>query len=206
LEIVGRARPRFSRSGALPAVVAAEGRRFSRAGGARFAKRRPECLQSGAAGLEAGWLVTPLLSPQEALAVQPDLPDFRLDPQMAEALEQAQVSGLGAIGWIIQLALVVLIVAGWWMVFTKAGKQGWMAIVPILNVVILLEIIGKPLWWVILFFIPCVNFVVAIIVGIEVAKCFGKGAGFGLGLGLLPMIFYPILGFSDARYRGPSRA
>jgi hypothetical protein len=104
--------------------------------------------------------------------------------------------------WIIELALIVLCIAGMWKVFTKAGKPGWAAIVPIYNIIILLEIAGKPLWWVIMFFIPCVGIVFAILVGIEVAKAFGKSAGFGVGLALLSFIFYPILGFGDAKYIG----
>ncbi len=102
---------------------------------------------------------------------------------------------------LIWLALVVLIIAGFWQTFVKAGKPGWGAIVPIYNVILLLEIAGKPIWWLVLLIIPFVNIVVAIIVSIDVAKNFGKGPGFGLGLAFLGFIFYPILGFSDARYR-----
>ena len=66
----------------------------------------------------------------------------------------------------------------------------------------LLEIAGKPIWWIVLFLIPFVNIVIAIIVSLSVAKSFGKGPGFGVGLALLPFIFYTILGFGDARYQG----
>ena len=106
----------------------------------------------------------------------------------------------GAIVMIIWLAIVVVI-AGLWQTFSKAGKPGWGAIIPIYNVVLLLEIAGRPIWWIILFLIPFVNFVVAIVVAIDVAKNFGKGVGFGLGLAFLGFIFYPILGFGSARYQ-----
>jgi hypothetical protein len=43
-----------------------------------------------------------------------------------------------------------------------------------------------------------------IMLGIGVAERFGKSAGFGVGLGLLGPIFYPMLGFSDARYTPPA--
>jgi hypothetical protein len=102
----------------------------------------------------------------------------------------------------IELAVIVAIIAGVWKVFVKAGKPGWAAIIPIYNVIVLLEIAGKPLWWIILFFIPLVNVIMAIIVGIAVAKNFGKSDAFGVGLGLLGFIFYPILGFGDAQYQG----
>ncbi|MGA8807804.1 MAG: DUF5684 domain-containing protein [Thermoanaerobaculia bacterium] len=100
--------------------------------------------------------------------------------------------------WIV---LVVLIVAGMWKVFVKAGKPGWAAIIPIYNVIVLLEIAGKPLWWFILLLIPFVNLIVMIIVLVALARNFGKGIGFALGLLILPFIFYPILGFGDARYQ-----
>lgn len=104
---------------------------------------------------------------------------------------------------LIQLALVVLVIAGLWTTFAKAGKPGWAAIVPFYNVIVLLEIAGRPLWWIILWLIPCVNIVIVFIVAIDVAKSFGKDAAYGIGLALLPFIFYPLLGFGDARYLGP---
>ena len=107
----------------------------------------------------------------------------------------------GTLAMLVCLAILVLVIAGVWKVFTKAGKPGWGAIIPIYNVILLLEIAGRPIWWIILMFIPLVNIVVAIIVAIDVARNFGKGTGFGLGLALLGFIFYPILGFSDAQYR-----
>ncbi|MCA9100891.1 MAG: signal peptidase I, partial [Planctomycetales bacterium] len=85
--------------------------------------------------------------------------------------------------------------------FTKAGKPGWGALIPIYNVILLLQIAGRPIWWILLFLIPIVNLVIAVIVAIDIAKHFDKGTGFGLGLAFLGFIFYPILGFGDARYR-----
>ena len=101
------------------------------------------------------------------------------------------------------LALAVLGIASWWKVFTKAGQPGWAAIIPIYNFVVLLNTIGRPAWWVLLMFVPLVNLVIAIIAYIELAKAFGKGAGFGIGLVFLGFIFFPILGFGNARYLGP---
>ena len=101
----------------------------------------------------------------------------------------------------VELAIVVAIIAGFWKVFVKAGKPGWAAIIPIYNVIVLLEIAGKPLWWILLFFIPLVNIVMGIIVSIAIAKNFGKSDAFGIGLALLGFIFYPILGFGDAQYQ-----
>lgn len=107
---------------------------------------------------------------------------------------------------LIYLAIFVLIIAGIWRVFTKAGRPGWGALIPIYNLYLLCGIAGKPGWWVILMFIPIVNLIISILVSLGVAENFGKGAGFGIGLAFLPFIFYPILGFGDATYGGDRSA
>jgi hypothetical protein len=108
-------------------------------------------------------------------------------------------AGVGMGITICYLAVVLLLIIGLWKVFTKAGKPGWAAIVPIYNMIVLLEIAGKPLWWFILLIIPGVNFIALLFVSLAIAARFGKGTGFGIGLWLLPFIFYPILGFGDSR-------
>ena len=110
--------------------------------------------------------------------------------------------GPGALFWVIYLAILAAVVAGAWKSFEKAGKPGWAAIVPIYNTIVAIEIAGRPIWWFILLLIPCVGIIVAIIVCIDFAAKFGKSAGFGVGLALLPFIFFPILGFGDAQYQG----
>lgn len=102
---------------------------------------------------------------------------------------------------VLCLALVVFIIASLWIVFTKAGQPGWAALIPIYNLYVLLKIAGRPGWWLLLYFVPLVSFVIAIIVAIDVAKAFGKGTGFGIGLAFLSFVFYPILAFGDARYQ-----
>lgn len=106
---------------------------------------------------------------------------------------------------LVELALIVLVIAGLWQTFTKAGQPGWAAIIPIYNVYILLKVAARPWWWLLLLLIPLVNIVIAFVVAIDVAKAFGKGAGFGIGLALLGFIFYPILGFGSATYTAPVR-
>jgi hypothetical protein len=107
---------------------------------------------------------------------------------------------------LIGLAVMVFLIASMWKVFTKAGKPGWAVIVPIYSTIVMLEIAGKPAWWLVLFFIPFVNFIMLIIVAVALANAFGKGAGFGLGLAFLGVIFYPILGFGSAQYVGTNPA
>jgi hypothetical protein len=105
---------------------------------------------------------------------------------------------------LIMLAVMVLLIASAWIIFTKAGKPGWAAIVPIYNIWVMLEIVGRPGWWLILFLIPLVSLVIGIVVAIDLGKSFGKSTGFGLGLALLGFIFFPMLAFGDDTYRGPS--
>ena len=100
---------------------------------------------------------------------------------------------------IVQLAIVVFLVVCWWKIFTKAGQPGWFCLIPVFNVMVMLQIAGKPMWWVVGFFIPIVNLVVAIMMFIGLAEKFGKGAGFGIGLTFLGIVFVPILAFGDAR-------
>ena len=122
---------------------------------------------------------------------------------MLTILAQSEdVAAGGGFSSIIGLLVAVLVIAGMWKVFTKAGKPGWASIIPIYNVVVLLQIAGKPIWWIVLLFIPIVNIVIAAMIWIGVAKAFGKGTGFALGLLFLSPIFIPILGFSDAQYIG----
>jgi Family of unknown function (DUF5684) len=110
----------------------------------------------------------------------------------------------GPLFWILWLAVTILMIAACWKIFTKAGQPGWAAIIPIYNWYILCKIVGRPGWWVILFFVPFVNFIIGIIVCIDLAKSFGKGVGFAIGLILLGVIFFPILGFGSAQYQGPA--
>jgi hypothetical protein len=114
-------------------------------------------------------------------------------------------AGIGCCFMVVWLAVLVVVIAGMWKVFVKARQPGWAAIIPIFNLYILCLMAGKPPWWIILFFIPLVNIVVAILLCIELAKYFGKGVGFALGLAILPFIFYPILGFGSATYSGPAK-
>ena len=113
---------------------------------------------------------------------------------------------VGILAMLIYLAIVIAVLAGWWKMFEKAGKPGWAAIIPIYNLIVTLEICGRPIWWILLMLIPCVNIVVLIIMWIDVAKSFGKSELYGIGLAFLGFIFIPILGFGSARYVGPAAA
>lgn len=118
----------------------------------------------------------------------------------------AQAPAFTPLQIIIWLVVVVLLVASLWKLFTKAGKPGWAAIVPIYNTVVLLEIVGRPIWWIVLMFIPLVNIVVAIIVLHDLSRSFGKGVGMTILNIFLPFIGLPVLAWGDAKYEGPAAA
>ena len=117
----------------------------------------------------------------------------------------AQESGAAGAGMdaalLVYLALILVAVIGGWKMYEKAGEPGWGIIIPIYNIYILTKIAGRPGWWLLLMLIPIVSLIIMIIVMMDIAKAFGRGAGTGLGLAFLPFIFYPILGFGSAQYQ-----
>src|SRR5213083_3264088 len=126
----------------------------------------------------------------------------------ASLLAQVEYSTEGKppspLSMIVGLLIALFLIVAMWKVFTKAGQPGWASIIPIYNLYIWCKIVGRPWWWILLMLIPFVDFIILIILFIDLAKSFGKGAGFGIGLILLPIIFWPILGFGSAQYQGPS--
>ncbi len=113
-------------------------------------------------------------------------------------MESYEGIGTGVI--ILYLVFIAFIIICYWKIFEKAGKPGWAAIIPIYNVIVLLEIVNKPGWWILLYLIPVVNIVIGIIVIHRLSLSFGKDVGFTIGLILLGIIFIPILAFGSATY------
>ena len=111
-------------------------------------------------------------------------------------------AGTSPVPGIIGLLVALLMIVAMWKVFVKAGQPGWASIIPIYNLYVWCKIVGRPGWWIILMLIPFVNIIVGIVLCIDMAKSFGKGAGFGIGLAFLGIIFLPILGFGSAQYLG----
>ena len=50
----------------------------------------------------------------------------------------------------VSLAVMIVLIAANWKIFMKAGKPGWAILIPIYNVIVMLQIVGKPLWHVLL--------------------------------------------------------
>ena len=106
----------------------------------------------------------------------------------------------------IYLILIVFVIFTMWKVYAKAGKPGWACIIPIYNIVVLMQIVGRSGWFVLLFFIPLVNIIVSAIVAIDLAKAFGKSSTFGIvGLWLFSIVGYAMLAFGNATYIGQQK-
>lgn len=111
----------------------------------------------------------------------------------------------GILLFLIYIAILVVVIAGAWKVFTKAGQPGWACLIPFYNLYVVTQIVGRPWWWLILMCIPFIQIVFIIIICNDLSKAFGRGLGTTLGLIFLGFIFIPILGFGSAQYQGPAR-
>jgi len=116
------------------------------------------------------------------------------------------LAGMGAAFVFVYLLLIAFSIIVAWKINTKADKPGWACLIPIYSLIVQLEIIGKPAWWIIMLIIPGVNIVFAIMMVNLLSKSFGKDVGYTLGLIFLPIIFYPMLAFGSAEYQGPAGA
>lgn len=105
--------------------------------------------------------------------------------------------------FIIFLPIIILEIAALWKVFTKAGQPGWACLIPIYNIYIMTKIAGKPGIWTLLCLIPVINIIFIIWLYNMISKSFGKDEGFTVGLIVLGVVFWPILGFGSAQYQGP---
>ena len=93
------------------------------------------------------------------------------------------------LGKVIVVSLLLLIIGSVWKIYEKANQPGWTSIVPVYSFLKLLEIIGKPWWWLLLMLVPIVNIVFGIKVHNLLAKSFGKDVWFAIGLIFLPFIY-----------------
>lgn len=108
--------------------------------------------------------------------------------------------------WFVKLAIAVGVVLAVyniilrWIIFNKAGKNGWAAIIPIYRDAVMYKICGVSPWLLLLLLVPIIGWFILLIVNIftkfTLAEGFGKGIGFGFGIWLLGPIFESIIAFS----------
>ena len=107
---------------------------------------------------------------------------------------------------ILTIAIAILILAGLWKILEKAGKKGYLAVIPFVNIYYWLKITGRPLWWYIFFLIPFINVFMLLVMFVETAKCFTKFSLWEHALAaIVPFVYLPYLGFSDEEYVDPSK-
>lgn len=106
---------------------------------------------------------------------------------------------------LVLIPVLIFMVIVRWRLFEKAGQEGWKSIIPVYNTYVLTcDIAGKDTTTFILHLIPLVNIYAKVVTSISLAKSFGKDDGFGIGLWLLAIVFYPILAFNKSiEYIGP---
>ncbi len=103
---------------------------------------------------------------------------------------------------IILIGVLVFSLISLAKIFKKANRSGISAIIPIYNIIVLLEITNYPKWYILLYFIPGANIIIHLMIMMKLSKLFKKGNAFGFGLTFLPFIFFPILAFNDSEYIG----
>ncbi|MGV3706226.1 MAG: signal peptidase I [Arcticibacter sp.] len=108
--------------------------------------------------------------------------------------------------WLFTIIFVVLTLVGMWKLFEKAGRKGWEALIPVYNMVVMLRITGRPLWWIILLVIPVINLIVWLGLAVDFAKSYGKNSFLAHAAAVvLPCIVFPLWGFDkNVVYLGPS--
>lgn len=120
------------------------------------------------------------------------------------------MTALGAIIWLIVLAVSIFFIIVMWKVFTKAGKKGWYSLIPFLNTYTMGEICGIKGWMALVApfasILPFIGGLVTLAFAIYemycLAKVFGKETGFAVGLILVSPIFMAVLAFGNASYLG----
>lgn len=147
-----------------------------------------------------------------AQTAEPTLLDST-EPINAVVITNTTVETNGLLGvavgvWItVYLIAVVLLLVASWQMFVKAGEPGWKALIPFYSTYTLFRIAGRNGWGFLLMFVPLVNFVVWVIVSLDLAKHFGKSLVFAIfGLILFPWVGYLMLGYGKSEYLGPKHS
>ena len=130
--------------------------------------------------------------------------DIATNLQNMPGIDSGGLSGFIILPLILYVILLIVLLIGIWRMFQKGGIPGILGLIPFVNLFYLSKLAGKPMWWGLLYFIPFVNVVIAIIILIGISERFGRGIGTALGLVFLTPIFFCILGYGSAEYSGPA--
>lgn len=125
-----------------------------------------------------------------------------------DSVDAALMSSFFSVYMLLILALSIFMIVCEWRIYEKAGEKGWKSLIPLYNTYTLYKIVWGNGWYMLLtflFVIPFIGWLIGIFVvikfSIDMAKRFGKSKAFGVGLALLPHIFYAILAFGNDTYQ-----
>lgn len=99
------------------------------------------------------------------------------------------------------LPLMIFSIICSWTIYKKAGKSGWECIVPVYNMIVLLEIASLPPWYIFLMMIPFVNIYISIKIAINLTRNFGKSTNYAILYFFFPVIVNAILAFGKSEYK-----
>lgn len=150
--------------------------------------------------------------------------NYNFDSLQSSGVDSSVLAALGVIfgiSLLIFLVVSIIIIIAQWKMFKKGNQPGWAALIPFYNQYVQCKMVGVNPWWILILvgasflgFIPyvgsllsmAVSIYFSILLGVSTARAFGKDDGFAVGLILLPVVFYPILGFGSAEYKGADKA
>lgn len=112
--------------------------------------------------------------------------------------ELSSTSSIGGFPLFIGGLASILTIVSLWKIYKKAGKPGWASIIPIYNIIVLLQIVDLPLWYLLLLIIPFANIYAVFKIYIELAHKFGKSTGFGVATVFFSVVCFPILAFDKS--------
>lgn len=124
---------------------------------------------------------------------------------MEYTYDSSAVAASATIYYIISIAAAILVLVELWFIFTKANIAGWKCLIPFYNAYCEFKLAWGNGWFFLLLLIPIANIVFYIMFCIKLARSFGKGGGFAVGLIFLGVIFLGILAFNkEIQYVGPN--
>ncbi|MBG31211.1 MAG: hypothetical protein CMI31_14615 [Opitutae bacterium] len=97
---------------------------------------------------------------------------------------------------------ILIVWISFFKIFSKAGQAGWKAFIPFFNIFVFTKIVGKPVWWLLIYLLIPVGYILS---AIQIGKLFGKNLLFSIGLILVPLVFYPLIAFGKAQVIEPNK-
>ena len=99
--------------------------------------------------------------------------------------------------WITTIIGYVCMAIGLYFSAKKANtKNPWVAFIPLIQIVVLLQLIDKSGWSIFLLLIPVINWILMIIWIVKYFKAFEAGSGF-VAIAIITMILLPLAFIAD---------